>query len=578
MIEHRQSQSGSVRAALAACRTPLLLVALFSGIINILTLSGSFYMLQVFDRVLTSRSIPTLIGLSLLLLAALALQGMLDAVRIRMLARTGAIFDIRLSPLAFAAATQILPLSGARPEQTLQPTRDLDQIRVFLGSLGPTALFDLPWMPLFIAGCFILHPWLGYLAIAGGLTIVALTLIAEASSRSPVSALAVSGARRETLAETSRRNAESIAAMGLASGLRERWVAVNLEHVRNSLAVTDASGGIGALARVFRMILQSAVLGLGALLVIRGDMSSGAMIAATIMTSRALAPLEIAVAHWSGLTSARQAYWRLARMLATPGPADNERTALPTPSQDISVTEIFVAAPGRTMPILHGVSLRLISGAGLAIIGSSASGKSTLARALVGVWRPLKGEVRLDGAKVDQWDRNELGRHIGYLPQDIELFDGTIAENIARFDPAADHAAIVAAARDATAHEIILRLEHGYDTRLSGGGADLSGGQRQRIALARALYGAPFLVVLDEPNSNLDHDGDAALTAAIRGVRRRGGIVVVVTHRPAALAGLDQIAVMNEGRIKMIGPKEQVLRQVMRQNNTSEIRSSEIAS
>jgi ATP-binding cassette subfamily C protein len=571
------TEASPVAAALAACRTPFILVGLFSGIINLLMLSGSFYMLQVYDRVLTSRSVPTLIGLSLLLLAAYALQGLLDAFRTRMLSRIGALFDERLAPLAFTA-TQALPLAGARPEQATQPLRDLDQIRSFLGSLGPTALFDMPWMPLFFAGCFLLHPWLGYLAISGGLVIVGLTLLTEARSRKSVKAQTISGLRRQAIAEAGRRNAEAISAMGMAHSFRERWTPANRDHVRDSLATTDAAGGIGAFAKVFRMILQSAVLGLGAFLVIRGEMSGGAMIAASIMTSRALAPVEIAVAHWKGFTAAKQGYARLEQLLAAPLLAQRERTLLPAPRLHIAATDLFVGAPGRAQPILQGPSLRLTAGHGLGIIGPSASGKSTLARALVGVWRPLKGEVRLDGAALDQWDPKELGRHVGYLPQDIELFDGTVAENIARFDAAADAAAIVAAAQSAGAHDLILQLEQGYDTRIGEGGAALSGGQRQRIALARALYGAPFLVVLDEPNSNLDHEGDEALTAAIRAVRARGGIVVVVTHRPAALAGIDQVAVMAEGRIKSLGPKDQVLQQVMRQGGLPAVQKQEIAS
>jgi ATP-binding cassette subfamily C protein len=552
-------------------------VAAFSGVINLLMLSGSLYMLQVYDRVLTSRSLATLVGISLLLLAAYALQGLLDAVRTRMLARIGAIFDEQVSPRAFAA-TQILPLAGARREQAMQPLRDLDQIRSFLGSLGPTALFDLPWMPLFFAGCFLLHPWLGWLAVAGGLVIVGVMLLTEARSAKAVRAQTISGVRRQAIAEASQRNAETIAAMGMAGSFRERWRAGNLEHVRDGLATTDAAGGLGAFARVFRMILQSAVLGLGAYLVIRGEMSAGAMIAASIMTSRALAPVEIAVAHWKGFTAARQGYARLAQTLSAPALTERERLSLPAPRLHVGANDLVVAAPGRSQPILKGVSLHLVAGQALGVIGPSASGKSTLARALVGVWRPLKGEVRLDGAALDQWDAGELGRHLGYLPQDIELFAGSVAENIARFDPAAAHAAIVEAAMQAGAHELILRLEQGYDTQIGEGGAALSGGQRQRIALARALFGNPFLVVLDEPNSNLDHDGDEALTAAIRGVRARGGAVVVVTHRPAALAGVDQVALMTEGVIKSIGPKDRVLQQIMRQGGMPAVQKQEAAS
>lgn len=573
-----QSPDASVvSAALQACRGPLLIVAAFSGVINILMLSGSFYMLQVYDRVLTSRSIATLVGISLLLLAAYAAQGMLDALRTRMLSRVGALFDEKLSARAFAAA-QRLPLAGARPDQAMQPLRDLDQIRAFLSSLGPTALFDMPWMPLFFAGCFLLHPWLGYLALGGGAAIVLLTLLTEWRSRHVVKQQMQSGARRQAIAEASRRNCEAITAMGMATSFRKRWSEASRDHLRDSLASADATGGIGAFAKIFRMILQSAVLGLGAYLVVRGEMSGGSMIAASIMTSRALAPVEIAVAHWKGFTAARQGYARLLQTLGSPVLGDRARTTLPAPRLHITATDLFVGAPGRSEPILQGVSLRLAAGQGLGIIGPSASGKSTLARALIGVWRPLRGEIRVDGAALDQWDQGDLGRHIGYLPQDIELFEGTVAENIARFAPGADHGAIIAAAQAAGCHELILRLDKGYDTLIGEGGAALSGGQRQRVALARALFGEPFLVVLDEPNSNLDSDGDEALTCAIRDIRARGGVVIIVTHRPAALAGVDQVAIMAEGRIKSLGPKDQVLQQVVRQGGLPAVNRQEMAS
>jgi ATP-binding cassette subfamily C protein PrsD len=558
------SSDSIVAAALASCRGSLVVVGLFSGIINLLMLSGSIYMLQVYDRVLSSRSLQTLIGLSLLLLAAYVLQGFLDGLRARLLARIGARFDEQVSPAAFAAA-QKLPLLGFRPEQALQPVRDLDQVRGFLASLGPTALLDMPWLPLFLAGAFILHPWLGWLVVAGGLVIVLLTFLTELKSREASKAQLMSAGARQAIAEASRRNAEALTAMGMAPAFQRKWRELNQRHVRDWLAGSDATSGIGAFAKVFRMVLQSAVLGLGAYLAMKGEISGGAMIAASIMTSRALAPIEIAVAHWKGFVGARLGLKRLRQVLDSPAFTQPDRTALPAPRQELSADGLIVAAPGKQAPILHGVSLSLKAGQGLGIIGPSASGKSTLVRALVGVWRPLKGEVRLDGAALGQWEPGELGRHIGYLPQDIELFEGTVAQNIARFDPDAKDEAIVAAAQAAGAHELILRLEQGYDTRIGEAGMSLSGGQRQRIGLARALYGEPFLVVLDEPNSNLDHDGDEALTQAIRKVRERGGIVIVVTHRQTAIAGVDHIAMMAEGRIQAFGPKEEILQKVLRQ-------------
>ncbi|MFA5952741.1 MAG: type I secretion system permease/ATPase [Hyphomicrobium sp.] len=553
-----------VSTALANCRGGFLIVGAFSGVINVLMLSGSFYMLQVYDRVLSSRSVPTLIGISLLLLAAYCLQGVLDAVRVRMLARIGARFDEQVSPTAFAAV-QKLPLLGMRADQAQQPIRDLDAIRGFLSSLGPTALFDMPWMPLFFAGCFLLHPWLGWLAISGGGVILLLTFVTERGSLVANKAQMASAGARQAIADASRRNAEALTAMGMGPAFQAKWRDANLRYVRDWLAGSDSTSGIGAFAKVFRMILQSAVLGLGAYLVILGELSGGAMIAASIMTSRALAPIETAVANWKGFTAARQGYARLKQVLDSPAFAIRERTALPAPQREISIENLIVAAPGRQAPILQGVSFRLEAGQGLGVIGPSASGKSTLARALVGVWRPLKGDVRLDGASLDQWAPGDLGRHIGYLPQDIELFDGTVAQNIARFDVNATDEAIVAAAMAAGAHDLIVKFEQGYDTQIGEGGASLSGGQRQRVGLARALYGDPFLVVLDEPNSNLDHDGDEALTRAIRSVRDRSGIVVVITHRQTAIAGVDQVAMMAEGRIQAFGPKAEVLQKVMKQ-------------
>jgi ATP-binding cassette subfamily C protein len=563
-LQLSSNRSSIVINACNVCRKPFLAVALFSGVINLLMLSGSFYMLQVYDRVLSSRSVPTLIGISLLLLAAYALQGFLDAIRVRLLARIGARFDEQVSPAAFAA-TQRLPLMGLRADLALQPIRDLDQIRTFLSSLGPTALFDMPWMPLFFACCFLLHPWLGWLAVAGGVVILLLTLVTEHGSRDATKAQMASGAARNAVAESSRRNAEALTVMGMAPSFQRKWRAANRRHIGDWLAGSDATGGIGAFAKIFRMIVQSAMLGLGAYLAIRGEISGGAMIAASIMMSRALAPMEIAVAHWKGFVAARQGLARLKRVLDSPALSPGERLILPPPRQALAAENLIVAAPGREVAILQGVSLRLEAGQGLGIIGPSASGKSTLLRALVGVWRPLKGEVRLDGAALGQWGSGELGRHLGYLPQDIELFDGTVAENIGRFDPDATDEAIIAAATAAGAHEMIVKLEQGYDTRIGEGGAALSGGQRQRVGLARALYGDPFLVVLDEPNSNLDHDGDEALTLAVRGIRARGGIVIVVTHRQTAIAGVDQIAIMAAGRIQAFGPKEEMLQKVLKQ-------------
>lgn len=496
-------------------------------------------------------------------MAAYLLQGVLEGVRTRMLARIGARFDAQVSPDVFAA-TQRLPLLGYRSDQAMEPLRDLDAIRAFLSSLGPTALLDAPWMPLFFAGCFLLHPWLGWLALFGGIIILFVTFLAERNSRRAARSQLASGTARATISEMSRRNAEVVHAMGMAETFQSLWCKTNLRHVREWLSATDSMTGFGSFAKTFRMMLHSAVLGLGAYLVIRGELSAGAMIAASIMTSRGLAPLEVAITHWKGFVTAQESFWRLRKVLALPALAKLERTMLPTPHREITVENLTVTAPGQQRPIVRGVSFRLTAGQGLGIIGPSASGKSTLVRALVNVWRPLTGEVRFDGATLSQRDPSELGKHIGYLPQDIELFEGTVAQNIARFAFDASDEMIIAAALAAGAHELIIKLPEGYDTHIGEGGVALSGGQRQRVALARALFGDPFLIVLDEPNSNLDRDGDDALSEAILSVRKRGGIVIVVTHRQTGIAGVDTVAMMVDGQFRTIGPKEEVLQNAIR--------------
>jgi ATP-binding cassette, subfamily C, bacterial PrsD len=562
---HRED-STEVHDALKVCFPSFTGVALFSAVVNILALTGSLYMLQVYDRVLSSRSVPTLIGLSLITLAAYALSGGLDMLRGKMLARIGARFDEQLSTRVFDLVST-MPLKGAKQAESMQPIRDLDTIRGFLSSLGPTALFDMPFMPIFLLGCFLIHPWLGVMSVVGGVVIVILTIYTDAKSKGPSYEMTKSSAERHVMAESSRRNAEAIRALGMRDFLARRYGEVHVRHVNDGLRASESTSGISAFAKVFRMVLQSAILGLGAYFVIHGEMSGGLMIAASIMMSRALAPIEIAVAHWKGFTASRQAYRRLQHIMSIV-PAQDQRMPLPAPKARLTVQEVYAGAPGAQLPIVQAASLQLQAGQGLGLIGPSASGKSTLARTLVGVWSTMRGEIRLDGAALDQWEPDALGRHIGYLPQDVELFEGTIAENISRFQPDAKPEDVISAAKTAGAHELILNFPDGYDTRIGKGGASLSGGQRQRVALARALYGNPFLVVLDEPNASLDGAGDEALNQAILSVRQRGGIVIVITHRPAALGQVDQVAIMEDGRIKAMGPRDEVLQSVMKRNAT----------
>ncbi len=552
----------SFQRAWRACRRHFVMVAIFSGFINFLMLSGSLYMLQIYDRVLSSRSIETLIGVSLIVLAAYIVQGMLESVRSKMLGRIGALFDEQLSA-PIRRALILLPLRGAKSSDSGQPLRDIDSIRAFLSSLAPTALLDMPYVPLFIGGCFILHFWLGVLAVFGALMILGLTLWTEWSSRSPTLEYTRSIGERQSMADSVRRNAQAITALGMQESYGQRFDQVHKKSVADGLALNEATSGIGTTAKVFRMILQSAVLGLGAYLVVKQEMSPGSMIAASILTARGLAPIEMAVAHWKIFVAARQGHARLKQILRN---IDEPEKALrlPKASKTLKVEELVVMAPGQQRPILNGISFSLAAGQAVGMIGQTASGKSTLARALVGAWPIGRGSVCLDGSRIEQWGSDALGRNVGYLPQDVELFDGTIAENIARFDADFSSEDVIAAAKAAGADDLIRSLTEGYATRIGEGGAALSGGQRQRVALARALYGNPFLIVLDEPNANLDQEGDTALTMAVRGARARGAIVVLITHRPQALAGVDMVGIIAAGRLKAFGPREEVLKNVVK--------------
>lgn len=553
----------SVKSAIGKSRLAFLGVGMFSAIINILVLTGSMYMLQVYDRVLPSRSVPTLIGITLLLLVLYAAYGALDFARMRVLSRIGLGIDRQLRARVMDAVL-LVPIRGKPGMDALQPVRDLDQIRSFLSGLGPTALFDMPWLPVYIGLIYLLHPMLGLFAIGAAILLVALTLLTELKTRKPSKDAIKSSSQRHAFSEAARRNAEVIQAMGLGSRVVGNWEKVNERYLRDQLSMTDAGGGIGSISKVLRLLMQSGILGLGAYLAIKGELSAGSLIAGSVILSRALAPIEVAIGNWKGFVGMRQSIARLDVLLSAL-PSRDVTMALPRPVASLEVKELSVAPPGETLPTISNVSFRLEAGDGLGVIGPSAAGKSTLVRALVGTWVPLPrgGSVRVDGATLDQWAPEAIGRDIGYLPQDIELFDGTVAENISRLDPQASSDAVIAAARLAGIHDIIVRLAEGYQTRIGEGGMKLSAGQRQRVALARALYGDPFLVVLDEPNSNLDTQGDMALTSAIRSVRDRGGIVIVVAHRPSALAGLDKVLALARGQVQAFGPRDEVLKSVL---------------
>jgi ATP-binding cassette subfamily C protein len=556
------STGNELSIALRACRGAFLGVALMSGMLNVLYLTGSFFMLEIYDRVIPSRSIPTLIGLAAIAVLLYAFQGVLDLLRGRILVRIGSSLDEALANRVYGLVAR-LPLKTRSIGDGLQPLRDLDQVRASMSGAGPGALFDLPWMPLYLAICFLFHPYIGLTVTAGGLLLVALTLTTEFRTRQPVETASACAAQRFGLAEASRRNAEVLHAMGMTPRLAAVWCQANARYMDANGRAADVAGGLSALSKVLRMVLQSAVLGLGAYLVIQQEATGGIIIASSILTSRALAPVEQAIANWKGFVAARQSWQRLNELLGAL-PAEATPLELPKPAQSLVVDGISVTPAGGRGPVVHDVSFRLKAGNGLGVIGPSASGKSSLVRSLVGVWPPVRGKIRLDGAALEQWTPERLGRHVGYLPQGVELFAGTVAQNIARFESEPDPLAIIAAAQAAGVHELILRLPEGYETQIGEGGAALSAGQRQRIGLARALYGEPFLVVLDEPNSNLDAEGEEALNRAVVGVRQRGGIVVVVAHHPSAVAGVDHVLVMADGRAQAFGPRDEVLARIAR--------------
>lgn len=556
-------KSGQVRSALGSLAPVAPMLILISCVVNILALTGSFYMLQVYDRVLSSRSIPTLIALSALTAALYLFQGGLEVVRGQIFVRLASRLDRKLAAKAHDAVMR-LPLAGGSRAEAMQPMRDVDTIRTFLASAGPIAIFDMPWMPVYIGFVFLLHPLLGVVTLAGALVMLGLTFATEKMLKKPSVQATTAATERYGLAQSCERNAEVLRAMGFGHNLMKRFVDANERHLKAQESLSDAGGGLSTSSKVFRMLLQSALLGLGAYLTINGQMSAGAIIAVSIASARALAPIEIAIANWKGFVASRQASVRLDKVFSALNQAEDPLD-LPKPCNSIALEGLTVAVPGSQRIVLNAITFEVKAGEALAIIGPSAAGKSTLARAMVGIWTPMRGSVRLDGASLDRWSVEKLGHHIGYMPQEVDLFEGTITENISRFAPDPASADIVAAARAADVHEMILRLPNGYETRIGDRGTTLSAGQRQRIGLARALYRDPFFVVLDEPNSNLDADGDAALLRAIQAVKARGGIAVIVAHRPTVLQAVELVAVIGNGQLTAFGPRDDVIRKATTQ-------------
>ena len=543
-------------------------VGLFSFFVNALMLTGPLYMLQVYDRVLGSRSEETLAALSILVVFLYGVMGVLDWARGRVAARIGARFQSRLDERTFRAA---IARAAGRPEGASDPAatglRDLESIRALIASPVLTALFDAPFTPIFLAAIFIFHPWLGVLAVSGGVVIVVITLLNQLATRRPQAAAAIATGRSERWAEQMRREAETVEALGMRRTALERWGDSRTEGLRAAIALADRSGGFSVATKTFRLFLQSAMLGLGAYVVLQGEMTAGAMIAASILLGRALAPIETVVGQWGAVQRARKAWDNLSVLLgsAPPPPA---RMPLSRPVAEVAARDVTVIPPGETAATLRMVSFHLPAGQALGVIGPSGAGKSTLARAITGVWPAAGGKVRIGGAALDQFDPDTLGRLVGYLPQRVAIFDGTVAQNIARLEADPDPAMVEAAARKAAAHDMILQLPDGYDTPLDSVASRLSGGQIQRLGLARALYGDPVLLVLDEPNANLDNEGTAALNAAVDQAKAEGRSAIIMAHRPSAIEHCEWLLHLDGGMRRAFGPRDEVLRQTVANHQT----------
>jgi PrtD family type I secretion system ABC transporter len=550
-----QATTNDYKRVARKIRRGLAVVAGFSVLTNLLMLTAPVYTLLVFDKVLSSGQPATLLYLSLIALVALATMGLLEAVRGRLLARLGTELEHRLSP-ELLRATVAASLKGVPTSS--QPLRDLASVRGFLGTTQVTAMLDAPWVPFFVLVLALLHPWLGLVGAGAAVLLFLVALLNEVLTRKPLSA-----ATRAALGGTQRlefalRNAEAIRAMGMYEALRARWTADTEESLKGQLRAADAGAAINGFSRFVRLVAQVAVLGLGAYLVLGNQLTAGGMIAGSILLGRALAPVEQSLGSWRSFANARAA-WRRLRALAETCPAEPKRMRLPEPAGVLSLQDVWFSPNGRTEPTLSNVSFELKPGNALGIVGPSGAGKSTLCKLLIGVWTPTRGAVRLDDAEVHHWDSAQLGRHVGYLPQDVELFEGSVKDNIARMDPEADPKEILAAAQAAGVHEFVLSLPDAYETEIGPGGCFLSGGQRQRIGLARALYGQPKLLVLDEPHASLDGAGETDLLNAIEAAKAWGASIVLVAHRPAILKPAENLLILQDGRARALGPREEIL-------------------
>ncbi|MCP1335908.1 type I secretion system permease/ATPase [Futiania mangrovi] len=548
-------KTGDAGEGFKALRSAFLATAGFSMVINLLMLVSPVYMMQVYDRVLTSQSGETLVALTAVAVGLLVIYGVLEGVRGRMLIRIGNAFDERIRRPVFNALALRALTAGAGGR--LAGLRDVDTVRQFLTGAGPAAFFDAPWIPVYLLVIFLIHPVLGGIAVAGAVLLIGMALATEWISRTRLREAGQHLGEAEQFADQTVRNIEALRAMGMTGRARTRWLGRWYRGLSLQSEAADWVAVLQGLSKALRIVLQVGVLAGGASLVLVHEMSAGMMIAASIIVGRAVAPVEQMIGSWRGFVGARGAYDRLKELLAA-FPEPGKRMRLPRPEGQVTVENAAAVAPGGREPILRGISFAMEPGEVMAVIGPSASGKSTLARLLVGVWPAAAGAVRLGGADVFRWAHGDLGRYVGYVPQDVELFDATVKENIARLGDI-DPQKVVDAARLAGVHELILSLPDGYETRIGEGGRALSGGQRQRIALARALYDNPAFVVLDEPNANLDHDGDLALLKCIAELKRRGITVVLISHRPSMLQGVDRILVLRDGMVSALGPRDEIL-------------------
>ncbi|THD36290.1 MAG: type I secretion system permease/ATPase [Sphingomonas sp.] len=551
-------KDSEILVALGRLRGGLGGIVALSAMVNLLTIAGSLYLMMVYDRVLPSQSLSTLFSIFAMIAVAYIFYGLFDVMRSKMLADVASSLDRSLSGRVQMIEARIA-LERPEAREQISPTRDLDQLRSFLASPGPPALIDLPWIFFFLLILTLVHYWLGVVTLVGMIALAALTWVAERVSAKHVAKVNSAAAQRRVLGDRQWRHAEVITALGMRDRLMLQWRRVHHQYLDQQATLSDTIATLGGISKVSRMFLQSLVLTVGAILVIDGKATAGIIFASSILSGRAMAPVDSAIANWKNFVAARQSWGRLDNLFRQVPMVDPDRTELPAPERVLSVEQLSLAPPGAQRNTIAGVAFQVEAGKVVGIIGASASGKSSLVRGVVGVWKPSAGGVRLDGASIQQWDPETLGRYLGYLPQSVELFAGTIAENIARFEVGATSEAVIAAAKAAGAHDIIVALPGGYDYAVGEDGSTLSAGQRQRIALARALYGDPFLVVLDEPNSNLDPEGEAALARAVMGVKQRGGIVLLVAHRREILGVADLLLVMRGGQMQAFGPRDEVL-------------------